>query len=285
VLEALASAFQTTLTRERLCLMRAHHLNQIGAAAQERTNTHPKGQPKMTTSEQLPPNRPQLEASPETRDSEAPSPEPTGFSLRQLIIASLAFVVLGAGIGLTVGDRIQSRNQETKATAIDSGFLNDMLAHHDQAVEMSLMVLNNNTVSPIVRGFATEIIMFQRWEIGLMEARLTALGEEPAELSGRNAMGWMGMSTPVESMQGMASEAELESLKQAQGLDADRIFLTLMRAHHKGGVHMAEYALANASDTEVQGLAARMAYNQKLEVTEYTSTLARMSKTVLEPAS
>ena len=254
------------------------------SAARE-TRTHHKGKPQMTTSEQLLPNQSTINVSPEADHSEAPGPQPAGFSLRQLIVASLAFVILGTGIGLTVGDRIQLRNQGTKATAIDSGFLNDMLAHHDQAVEMSLMVLNNNTVSPIVRGFATEIIMFQRWEIGLMEARLTALGEEPAELSGRNAMGWMGMSTPVESMQGMASEAELESLKQAQGLDADRIFLTLMRAHHKGGVHMAEYALANASDTEVQGLAARMAYNQKLEVTEYTSTLARMSKTLLEPAS
>ena len=83
-------------------------------------------------------------------------------------------------------------------------------------------------------------------------------------------MQWMDMGSPVSAMPGMASEVQLDELRDAEGADADRLFLTLMREHHRGGAHMSLNAAANASDGDVRSLARRMATYQQVEVNEYT---------------
>ena len=74
-------------------------------------------------------------------------------------------------------------------------------------------------------------------------------------------------------------DQSLEQLEQASGRQADRLFLTLMREHHLGGVHMADEAAAHASDPDIRELAARMARNQRIEANEYQAVLARLSPT------
>ena len=66
---------------------------------------------------------------------------------------------------------------------------------------------------------------------------------------------------PVEarSMPGLATDDDLARLRDAEGTDFDRLFLTLMAAHHEGGVHMADYAADHAADPRVRSLAALMA--------------------------
>jgi uncharacterized protein (DUF305 family) len=198
----------------------------------------------------------------------------TWFTRRQVLAASFAGLVLGVGVGTSVTKKLlQDRErQRNRPTDVDLGFVNDMLDHHDQAVEMSLITLNKQDISVPVRQFATEIVIFQRYEIGLLEARLTVWGRERAA-DDRTAMAWMGMGSKVSDMMGMAQPDDLERLKNATGADADREFLTLMRSHHEGGVPMAEYAATQASDFEVLILATRMAKVQRLEVTEYTRFL------------
>ena len=196
------------------------------------------------------------------------------FSRRQVFGAAIAGLVFGVGAGMAYVTRstLDPERQQSQPTTIDQGFVNDMLDHHDQAVEMSLITLGRPGISGSTRQFATEVIIFQRYEIGLLEGRLNAWGVERAEET-RKAMVWMGMGTSVKSMPGMASITDLDRLRSASGRDADREFLTLMRAHHQGGIHMAEYARDKARDREIVGLASRMAYNQALEVTEYTRAL------------
>ena len=58
------------------------------------------------------------------------------------------------------------------------------------------------------------------------------------------------MPTPLDEMMGMASSDEMNTLYKSRGTEADKIFATLMIAHHKGGLHMAEYAKANAKNKE-----------------------------------
>jgi uncharacterized protein (DUF305 family) len=195
------------------------------------------------------------------------------FTRRQVLAASAASLVLGAGLGSSIRARTAAVGQtSTRPTEVDLGFINDMLDHHDQAVEMSVITLGLPGVSGNVKNFATEVLLQQRYEIGLLEAKLDAWGVERAEPD-RQAMRWMGMATSVATMPGMASRSELDQLSSAAGVDADRWFLTLMRAHHEGGVHMAEYAMDHASDVEVGALAGRMAYNQQVEIAEYTSSI------------
>jgi uncharacterized protein (DUF305 family) len=49
-----------------------------------------------------------------------------------------------------------------------------------------------------------------------------------------------------------------------------------MAIHHAGGLHMAQYAAANADDEDVRELAERMVYNQSIEINEYAQTAERL---------
>jgi uncharacterized protein (DUF305 family) len=58
------------------------------------------------------------------------------------------------------------------------------------------------------------------------------------------------------------------------GSDPDTIFVTLMTAHHHGGIHMAEYAIAHAGTPEVQLMAEQMTGGQRDEIDELAQLLA-----------
>jgi uncharacterized protein (DUF305 family) len=157
--------------------------------------------------------------------------------------------------------------------SVDVGFLQDMISHHEQAIQMSWTEINNGTEDG-VQVFAREIVYFQAWEIGLMQRTLDDWGYRRENRSD-TAMAWMGMALPVESMPGMASPAELDALRDSSGRDTDALFLRLMQDHHRGGVHMAAYAAEHARDPFVRDLAARMARNQRIEVNELEAARQR----------
>jgi uncharacterized protein (DUF305 family) len=186
------------------------------------------------------------------------------------LIGALAFLV--GSVGYLVG----VRTTEPSATfnEVDIGFLQDMIDHHDQAVQMALLELANGE-DPTARHFAEEVLLFQRWEIGVMDRLLE---EANATRGGvpRNVMAWMGATVPLADMPGLASEAEMQALADAEGAEADRLFLELMRVHHEGGIHMAEYAAENGSNERVRELAGRIAEYQRIEVREYTMLMERL---------
>jgi uncharacterized protein (DUF305 family) len=185
------------------------------------------------------------------------------FSLLQLVSAIVAAAILGGGIGYFVG------TADRRPNAVDVGFTRDMIDHHDQAVQMALAALAKPDINRTVRTFATEVLIFQRWELGLLDARLERWGRTRGEPE-RTTMTWMSMPTPLATMPGMASTEQLDALRAATGRDADQLFLTLMREHHRGGFHMAEYASTHASDSTLRDLAGRMAKYQRVEANEYT---------------
>ena len=98
-----------------------------------------------------------------------------------------------------------------------------------------------------------------------MDQQLANWGQAQ-ERPGTTAMAWMGMPVDAADMPGMASEAEIAALGEARGHDADALFIPLMQEHHRGGVHMAEYAAENAESEFVRTLAERMARNQRIEI-------------------
>jgi uncharacterized protein (DUF305 family) len=157
--------------------------------------------------------------------------------------------------------------------SIDVGFLEDMIAHHEQALQLSNAELLNG-VDPTAKTFAGEIVLFQSYEIGLMERQLNEWGYERG--AHEVAMRWMGGDgLPVEAMPGLASHAELDALADASGPQADSLFIALMRDHHAGGVHMAAYAAEHARSPFVRDLAARMARNQRIEINEMAAARDR----------
>jgi uncharacterized protein (DUF305 family) len=184
-----------------------------------------------------------------------------------LLVAAVAFLAAAATYFVT-------NRAEESAGPVDVGFLQDMIDHHDQAVELALLELANGT-DPTARHFAQETIIFQRREIGIMETLLAQGGHPRGEVP-RDVMAWMNMTTPLADMPGMASEQAMDALANASGADADRQFLELMRAHHQGGIHMADWAAEYGSNERVRALAAQIAEYQRIEVNEYTQLMQRL---------
>jgi uncharacterized protein (DUF305 family) len=115
--------------------------------------------------------------------------------------------------------------------------------------------------------FAEEILLSQQMEVGRMIQMLRNFGVSEVNDTGV-AMGWMGHEMPIDQMDGLASQEQLDEFAAATGDDASRIFAELMIAHHRGGVDMAQYALENAENDAVRSFAQSMIRGQSAEIAE-----------------
>jgi len=208
-----------------------------------------------------------------SRDADAgPPPAPWWHSPWRLLVlgAAVLFLGLAAGYAFFGGDRGSS------GSTVDVGFLQDMRAHHDQAVSMAFTYLEKpaSEQDPVLRSIAKTIIADQQFENGYMVGLLLDMGADPANETGQ-AMAWMDQPVPLERMPGMATEAQLDELQAATRAAADALFVELMAAHHEGGIHMAEHAAEHGSRADVRSLAERMAANQRGEIVDLRNALAR----------
>lgn len=176
----------------------------------------------------------------------------------------LAMLILGIGIGYYFGDSAATPDKNK----VDVGFLQDMRYHHDQAVQMAYYYRTSVAdPHPRLSMLAEEILLSQQLENGRMIQLLRSFKANEANDSG-TAMAWMGHSMPIDEMDGLASQAELDSLAAASGDEAARIFATLMINHHNGGIAMANYAIENAANQDVINMAKSMIKGQQAEVGE-----------------
>ena len=90
-----------------------------------------------------------------------------------------------------------------------------MISHHEQALQMAAVELASGS-DPTIRSFAREITQFQSYEIGLMRQQLADWGIEPGDRPD-TAMGWMGDPVPVDEMPGLATEEQMDALRQLGG--------------------------------------------------------------------
>ncbi len=185
------------------------------------------------------------------------------------IALGLSMLILGAGIGYYLGDSSATPDKNK----VDIGFLQDMRYHHDQAVQMAYYYRTSVADSlPRLDMISEEILLSQQLESGRMVQLLRSFGEIEANDTG-TAMGWMGHAMPIDEMDGLASQAELDSLAAATGDEASKIFATLMINHHNGGIAMAKYAIENASNNDVINMAKSMVKGQQAEVGELQAIL------------
>jgi len=195
-----------------------------------------------------------------------------------VIAGSLALLLLGAAAGRLVG--LPGAPSELAADSVDVGFAQDMSAHHEQAVQMASWARDHST-DPVIRGLAYDIESTQIAQIGRMQGWLSLWGAAPLPIGGH--MAWMsgvtghghagdGTGGVVATMPGMASTAELGSLRAATGAELDVRFLQLMLRHHEGGATMLAYGAQHAAVPQVRNLAAQMASSQAAE-SEYLRQL------------
>ena len=118
----------------------------------------------------------------------------------------------------------------------DVRFMQDMIPHHNQAVQMAELV-EDRTNRPEVVDAAGRITLSQQDEMEFMERWLNDRGEQVPDPTDHDAM------HTSHRMAGMATPEQLVELAASEGTDFDRMFLQLMITHHEGAVTMVEELL------------------------------------------
>jgi uncharacterized protein (DUF305 family) len=125
----------------------------------------------------------------------------------------------------------------TSYTVADVKFLQGMIVHHEQAVLMSSYV-ESRTNNKTILDLAKRIDVSQVDEINFMESWLKARNEV-VSINHMNHMNHMNHGNDMHmNMAGMASKQQLEKLRDSNGTSFDRLFLSLMIAHHDGALEM-----------------------------------------------
>ncbi|MEE8544049.1 MAG: DUF305 domain-containing protein [Gammaproteobacteria bacterium] len=115
-------------------------------------------------------------------------------------------------------------------------FMQDMIPHHHQAIEMAELVADR-TNQPELVDLAGRINGSQKDEISFMQQWLRERGERVPDPSAHDAM------HTDHKMAGMATPEQMADLGQSESTDFDRLFLELMITHHEGAVTMVEELL------------------------------------------
>ncbi|MHA7240512.1 DUF305 domain-containing protein [Arthrobacter sp. TMS1-12-1] len=197
-----------------------------------------------------------------------------------VILAGIAVVALFA-LAFTAG-RVSAGPSYPDTGSADAGFARDMQVHHNQAVEMS-MIVRDSADDETLRAIAYDIALTQQQQAGQMYAWLEEWGLPQSDAQPR--MEWMAgsadhggmdmgpaadagsMLTSDGLMPGMATDAQLDELRAARGVDAERLYLTLMIRHHEAGVDMAAAGADLAETDQVRTLATKIQSGQQAEIT------------------
>lgn len=204
---------------------------------------------------------------------------------RYAAVTAVALSVLFAAGAVTVASAEREEAPRTPDTAsADAGFARDMSVHHQQAVEMSFIV-RDRTTDESVRRLAYDIANTQANQRGMMLGWLDVWGLPKVE-SGTAPMSWMGMPVTGDAaakdgalMPGMATNTQLDAVRKASGKDAEILYLRLMTAHHKGGVHMAQGCVQKCSVDIQRDLAQGMVDAQESEIALMADMLRKRGAT------
>ncbi len=219
-----------------------------------------------------------------------------------LALGAVVMLLIGGTIGLTLGSTTSPTAdalERPAADSVDVGFLYDMTVHHEQGVELAHLVQLNGGRAEVA-GIGYDIEYQQTSQIGQMGGFLQLWGYSLN--NPRPLMAWMsgagghdmagmagmpGMSDPSAVMTtmdaasiaagalmpGMATTAEVNTLKTLRGDASDAYFLQLMIRHHEGGVPMMDYAATYATNPVVKNMALKMAQSQVAEIASMTQLL------------
>lgn len=197
---------------------------------------------------------------------------------KSLIVAGFATVALVAGCG-SGNDMAGMQHNSTAASTPASGqqsadhndhdvqFAQEMIAHHQQALDMAKMVPGKST-NPKVTDLAKRIEGAQDPEIKTMTAWLSKWGASPT------ASSMPGMDHgSMGSGNGMMTAEEMTKLGQATGAEFDRMWMEMMIKHHQGAIEMSKTHIEKGSNAESKKLAQDIITAQQAEITEMQGLL------------
>jgi uncharacterized protein (DUF305 family) len=157
----------------------------------------------------------------------------------------------------------------TKYADADVKFMQSMIGHHAQALEMTAL-LPSRTAHEEMKLLAKRIEVSQTDEIKMMQRWLEARGLEAPSVHAHHAAG-------ATLMPGMLTPDEMSRLADAKGAAFDRLFLELMIKHHEGALIMVKDLLAQtgaAQGSDIFAFASDVEADQSIEIERMRSMLA-----------
>jgi uncharacterized protein (DUF305 family) len=151
----------------------------------------------------------------------------------------------------------------------DMMFAQMMVPHHEQAIDMSDLILAEDGVDSQITDLATQIKEAQGREI---EQPTTWLDEWGAP--DPDSMGMDHGSRGDGPMDGMMSEDDMQALEDAEGAEAGRLFLEQMIDHHEGAIEMAQTEVDNGDHEGAVEMAGNIVSSQTSEIETMEGLLA-----------
>jgi uncharacterized protein (DUF305 family) len=158
-------------------------------------------------------------------------------------------------------------------TAADIAFMQGMIAHHAQALEM-VALLQTRTESDAMNRMAQRIAVSQADEIVMMREWLEAQGVAAPSAHADHAH-------DATLMPGMLTPAEMQRLAATKGREFDRLFLEGMIRHHQGALVMVRDLFASpgaAQGAEIFAFASDVDADQRMEIGRMVGMLKEFEK-------
>jgi uncharacterized protein (DUF305 family) len=158
-------------------------------------------------------------------------------------------------------------------TRTDIKFMQGMIGHHAQAVEMVALV-PSRTSGDDIKKLALRIDVSQADEIRLMQHWLEGRGQQ---VPVPHALHTDGASL----MPGMLTAQEMSRLANARGAEFDRLFLEAMIKHHSGALIMVEKLFSTpgaGQESEIFAFASDVEADQRLEIERMSAMLTELQK-------
>ena len=175
--------------------------------------------------------------------------------------------------GTVITPETSARSAALPHTAGDTRFMQGMIGHHQQALEMAALVYQNSQ-SDEMKLLAKRIEVSQIDEINMMKdwlnARRETLPDAHAHHAGDHAL-----------MPGMLTQAEMKRLASAKAIEFDRLFLEGMIKHHIGALTMVKELFETpgaGQDAEIFAFASDVDADQRMEMERMGAMLNALKK-------
>lgn len=193
---------------------------------------------------------------------------------------TLAVTALMATAGLTLTACGEGSDDEAKSSTpsksefndADVSFAQEMIPHHEQAIEMAQLAQGRASSADVLE-LAADIEVAQGPEIGTVGSWLESWGEDvpSGDMAG---MDYGDMSNDSGgSMSGMMDEEEMNDLKDTSGAAWERKFLEMMIEHHEGAIEMAEVELEDGQNPHAHAMASKIIRDQRAEIIQMEQLL------------
>ena len=170
---------------------------------------------------------------------------------------------------LAVLPPVSARAQQRRYAPADVEFMQGMIGHHAQALEMTALV-SSRTSREDLKKLALRIEVSQADEIKMMQRWLQVRGQS---VPGPHDMHMHGATL----MPGMLTPEQMNALAAAKGTEFDRLFLEGMIRHHGGALTMVHDLFVSpgaGQEADIFGFASDVDADQRAEIDRMRSMLA-----------